>query len=303
MITTKSRQFPSADFWLFGGIMCIQIMIGGIRFRFDSDFAITVEESLFPFLCIAEHSVDVNVKVMIDSTRCVKPQIPLSGEDLLLEYYQQDDQLLCLAKASAGKYLSAAICDKDLETLECYLHLGFADSLKTLGNLLRLIPMCMILQQKKAFFFHASQIAVNGKGILFTAPAGTGKTTQAKLWHAKKNAKIVCNDRTLIRHGNTYGYPVDGSEPVRSGEIYPLGAIVFLEQGPMDEIRRLRPKEAVRKLFSQLVIASWNPKLKFETLEQLLSLIESYPVYLLRCTPKESAVQCLETQLKEDGVI
>ena len=34
--------------------MNIQIMVGGIRFRFDSDFEIKVEESLTPFLFAEE---------------------------------------------------------------------------------------------------------------------------------------------------------------------------------------------------------------------------------------------------------
>ena len=35
----------------------------------------------------------------------------------------------------------------------------------------------------------------------------------------------------------------------------------------------------------------------------LLNLIPRTPVYLLRCTPDECAVQCLEQQLFMDGVI
>lgn len=283
--------------------MNIQIMIGGIGFRFDSDFKIIVEEALTPFLCTNKNIFDVEVELISDGKKTIKPQVPMSGEDLLLEYYYEDDKVLCLAKGSVGEYLSTTVCDSEYTHLKCHLHINPNDAMKSLGVLLRLLPMCTILQKKGAAFFHASQIEINGKGILFTAPSGTGKTTQAKLWKEHRNTNIICNDRTLIRDGKTYGYPIDGSEPVGSGEIYPLGAIVLLEQGIEDVVQKLRPKDALLKLFPQLIIASWDSASRVLAIEQLIALTKSYPVYLLRCTQEESAVNCLEQQLKIDGVV
>lgn len=293
---------PSAGFNSIGGFMNIQIMIGGIRFRFDLNFEIKVEDALSPFLCIDKKETDVNIKVIYDKNIVVTPPEEKIGEDLLLEYYQEKGQLLCLAKGGTGKYLSSTVCDSSFEFLECCICINPA-AFKTLGNILRFLPMCMILQQKNILFFHASQIETCGKGILFSAPSGTGKTTQAKLWKKYRNARIICNDRTLIRECSTYGYPVDGSEPVGSGEILPLGAVICLEQAESNEIRRLRPKEALQRLLPEMVICSWHPQMKVLAIEQLLLLMEKYPVYLFQCTKTESAVNCLETQLKEDGVI
>ena len=138
---------------------------------------------------------------------------------------------------------------------------------------------------------------------MFTAPSGTGKTTQAKLWKMYREARIVCNDRTLIQGGRTYGYPVDGSEPMCSGECFPLGAVVLLEQGTENQIRRLNPREAALKLFPQLVISMWNAEARILALDQLIQMMKNCPVYLLKCTPQEAAVQCLEKQLIADGVI
>ena len=293
----------AAGFYLFGGAMNIQIMIGGIRFRLDSDFEIMVEESLTPFLCTSESDCDVSVKMISNDKKAGKPQIPMRGEDILLEYYYQNDQMTCLAKGGVGGYLSTTVYDESFASLECRLHFRANESMKTLGNLLRLLPMCGILQQKDVLFFHASQIEENGKGILFTAPSGTGKTTQAKLWRDFRGAKIVCNDRTLVRDGKTYGYPVDGSEPVISGEILTLGAIVLLEQKPENRVRRLTPKEALLKLLPQLIIDAWNPQARVLAIEQMITCVSQYPVYLLECTPDEAAVLCLEQQLKMDGVM
>ena len=283
--------------------MNIQVMIGGIRLGFDSDFEIEIEESLTPFLCTEESNCDVNVKITYNETKVVKPQAQMSGEDILLEHYHQEGQRVCLAKGGIRGYLATTVCDEKLSTLECQLHFRAEESARTLGTLLRLIPMCGILQQKEALFFHASQIEMDKKGVLFTASSGTGKTTQAKLWRSYRGAKIICNDRTVIRAGKTYGYPVDGSEPVISGTVLPLGAIVLLGQDKENRVRRLSPKEALIKLFPQLIIETWNEQSRILAVEQLITYVSKYPVYLLECTPDERAVVCLEQQLKMDGVI
>lgn len=227
----------------------------------------------------------------------------MSGEDLLLEYYQEKDRLLCLSKGGMGTYLSTAVCSPDYQNIMWYLYGAHASSLSSVGNLLRLIPIKMILQRSGTIFLHASQIALQGKGILFTAPSGTGKTTQAKLWNRSRNTPIICNDRTLIQNGLTYGYPVDGSEPVCSGASFPLGAVVLLEQSPENRIRRLKPMEVLTKLMPQVVYDCWNPNATSAATQQILELIQHFPVYLLGCTPDEHAVTCLEQQLKKDGVL
>ena len=64
--------------------MSIQIMIGGIRFQFDSDFEIRVEKSLTSFLCIEEETADIKIKMSFSESEAVKPQAQMIGEDLLL---------------------------------------------------------------------------------------------------------------------------------------------------------------------------------------------------------------------------
>lgn len=283
--------------------MNIQITIGGIRFRFDSDFEITIEESLFPFLCREKNTVDISIKIVCSQQKAAVPKEEMCGSDLLFEYYRQENRTICLAKGGVTGYLATAICSHDFMEIECLLHFEPQGKMKSLGNLLRMIPMCMILQKHNVMFLHAAQIEIDGKGILFTAPSGKGKTTQSKLWNKYRGAHIVCNDRTLIHEGQTFGYPIDGSEPVISGKTYPLGAIVYLEQDASNRIKPLRPKDCLLKLMPQLIIDTWDSQALVAAMEQIINLISKYPVYQLSCTPDEAAVRCLEQQLTMDGVI
>ena len=262
-----------------------------------------MEESLSPFFCTSKSVNDVNVNVFRSDLSIDRPALPMRGEDLLLEYYDTADGMQCLAKGSVGRYLASTVCTSDLTCMECRVALSPEASMHSLGTLLRMIPIRTALQRRGTLFFHASQVAVGGKGIVFTAPSGTGKTTQAKLWRDYRGAGIICNDRTLIRNGITYGYPVDGSEPVISGETYPLAAVVLLEQAPQNSIRRLHVKEVLTRLMPQLVIDTWDPDARSLAAQQLLELMGNYPIYLLSCTADEAAVICLEQQLRMDGVL
>lgn len=283
--------------------MKIDLLIGGNHFSIDSDTELRIEDSVKPFLCRDSGADPVCIRVVRGMQNAPVPGCPKSGEDVLLEHYMEKDRILCLAKGSLGYYLATAVCSLDYENIVCYLDNQHASSLSTVGSLLRLIPVKAILQKRGTCFFHASQIAAHGKGILFMGPSGIGKTTQAKLWKTFRTAQIICNDRTLIRNGQTYGYPVDGSEPVISSETFSLGALVVLEQAPDNQIRQLKPREALLRLMPQVVYDHWNHNAVVAAAQQILDLIQQYPVYLLSCTPTQDAVTCLEQQLIKDGVL
>ena len=283
--------------------MKIFVEFGGIRFLFDSDCDIIVEDTFVPFLRSCETAPDVTVRLIHDFTGAPLPRSAMLGDDLLMEYYQEGEQLLCLTKGGQGKFLSSCLCASDLKDMTCWLNFASGSPVDSLGGILRMIPMRRITMLHRVLFFHASQIGVGSKGILFTAPSGTGKTTQAKLWRKFRGVDILCNDRTLTDGTLTYGFPTDGSEPVITGERRTLGAIVVLEQAPENAVRRLRPREILPRLMPQLVLDAWDPASASAAMELLLDLIPRTPVYLLACTPDESAVRCLERQLVMDGVI
>lgn len=274
-----------------------------MRFRFDSDKEMLIEESLAPFFCNKKIVSDVNVCVSHGFSDAPIPRTEMIGEDLLMSFFREGDSLLCMTKGGQDRWLACCVCDAELRELKCYLDLPAGSAADSIGNLLRMIPLMRILLQRGALLFHASQIEAGGVGLLFSAPSGTGKTTQARLWERYRGARIICNDRTLTDGHHTYGFPVDGSSPVISAESFPIGAVTVLEQAPENTIRRLHPREALLRLLPQLIIDTWDHDSRARATELLLELLSRVPVYLLRCTPDEGAVECLEQQLWKDGVI
>ena len=83
----------------------------------------------------------------------------------------------------------------------------------------------------------------------------------------------------------------------------PLGAVVLLRQGPVNEVRPLTPRQCVPELMEQMVLDAWNQADVAKALGLLTDLVAKVPVFRLTCTPDEGAVTALETVLREYEVI
>lgn len=289
--------------------MEIMLGFGGVVFRIIVAKQVFVSDLLSPFRLSNVEKVDVTVRFSWEWDSFCLPQSECIGFDGLLEYYQSEKGRYVLTTAGGGTYQACAEYTRTYKYIECRINDKICPSERiNLETMLRFLPLRAVFDYFGILLFHASQIAFQDKGILFTAPSGTGKTTQAKLWRDNRNAEILCNDRTLVRCQRerswlTYGYILDGSEPVRSNQATSLACIVVLQQGMYNKIERLRGGKAVAALMSQLVLDAWDAETRTRTIEVLIKLLEMIPVYQLSCTPRVDAVDFLEEKLIEDGVI
>lgn len=284
----------------------LYLSVGDVRIGLRSDVPLGFMDGTAAFRCEA-CLPDVWIDVIAAEVLPATPNNPC-GDDGIFQYYQ--DGSLCYKKAKAGQdgAVSLTVYAPDFSRIELYLNEGaFPDVVQTADKVLQLLPMRQMLAHFQAMLLHSSRIAVCDKAILFTAPSGTGKTTQAKLWNRFEKAEIVSNDRTILRkQGNdfsSYGYPVDGSSPIYSRKWLPLGAIVVLCQGAENHIRRLPVRQALKCLTEQTAMDFRDTEERM-TIQQLwLDLLAVYPVYQLICTPDQDAVTCLRKQLEKDEVI
>lgn len=288
--------------------MEIMLRLGGVLFRFRAERDMIVGPELLPFIVAGEEKADITVEISWDWEHAVLPSGEMVGQDVILNYYDEGSVRCCITRGGPKGPVACTCYSPDFRRVVCTINeKPFLMPPKALGSVLRMLPMREIFLHFGTLFLHASQIAYLGRGVLFTAPAGTGKTTQAKLWQKYRSAEIVCNDRTLTRRVDgiwrTYGYPVDGSEPVRSNRVTTLGAVILLEQGRENTVRRLAASKAMPRLMRQVVLDCWSGAARTAAMELLITLMEEIPVYLLTCTPDERAVETLEAKLTEDGVI
>lgn len=284
----------------------ISLALGNFKLTIKTDAPFDVEEHLFRFQRNNSGKSDVLNIIETDSM----PGLPshLLGEDLLLRYFSCGEVRYAAARPGTAGLVVVTVYREDFSAATMYVRKNrLPGMIHSIGKALQLFPMRSYLAHHGAVLLHASEISYSGRAILFTAPSGTGKSTQARLWHDITGADIICNDRTLLfQHENKYfasGFPVDGSEPIYSTIQQELGAIVVLSQAESTRIRRLRPFYALKYLMEQTVSDVWDIKQRESYLSLWINLLAKYPVYALSCTPDEPAVRCLQRQLLEDRVI
>lgn len=205
--------------------------------------------------------------------------------------------------AIGGDWQSATLraghcgCDHAVEVKESVYPTGI-----TAKTVLNAIMAEHLVLQQNGVVFHCSYIAHQGRAILFTAPSGTGKSTQAELWRKHRGAEIINGDRAVIRVTEdgimACGIPFAGSSEYCRNETLPLAAIVYLAQAPQTTIRPLRGYESFRCIWEGCSVNTWDKADISRAADLVQRIVEEIPVYYLPCTPDESAVQALENMLE-----
>ena len=159
------------------------------------------------------------------------------------------------------------------------------------------------IARRGGFLLHSAFIEVEGKAILFTAPSGTGKSTQAGLWEEYRGARVINGDRTAVTVGEAgvfaHGIPYCGTSGICRSAVLPVGAIVYLSQGPESVAQPLTGLRAFRRVWEGCSVHLWDREDVELCANTVTEAIGQVPVVHLTCTPDESAVTALEIYLKE----
>lgn len=159
------------------------------------------------------------------------------------------------------------------------------------------LPLHEILFENGMFVLHSSFINFKEDAILFSGDSGVGKTTQAYLWEEYNKAEIINGDRSLIvKEGGeyyAYGWFQSGTSRICKNDCGKVRAVVFLEQGPNNEIYQIKALEAFEKLISQSSYSISNPRhIKYIT-EIVADMVKCVPIYHYSCRKDQDAVYML----------
>lgn len=155
--------------------------------------------------------------------------------------------------------------------------------------------ICDHIIRRGGFFLHCSCLRYKGRAIIFTAPSGTGKSTHAALWkeHFGDEVEMINDDKPLVREENgsfvIYGTPWRGKHGRGMNTSAPIGAVFFLEQAPVNSAQPVDSITALSLLMQQTVIPSSKDDVS-TLLDMLGRLIESTPMFRLKCTISDEAV-------------
>lgn len=162
------------------------------------------------------------------------------------------------------------------------------------------------LPKMGGFLFHGSVVAVDGKGYLFTAISGTGKSTHTRLWREflGERAVMINDDKPLIcvKDGEVrvYGTPWDGKHHLSLNTSVPLVSIIDLERGEKNHIEKVDPM-LIYPLLLQQMYRPKEPVALAQSLKILDQVMKQVHFYRLKCNMDiEAAKVAFETLGSEE---
>ena len=181
---------------------------------------------------------------------------------------------------------------------------GFSDRyIETLAVCRRLSE---IMPSFGRFLMHGSAVAVDGKGYLFTAPSGTGKSTHVRFWREMlgDRAVMVNDDKPFIGIGGggatVYGSPWRGKHRLGGSISVPLKAVCVLGRAAENSIEEITAAEALPTLVRQIYRPD-SPAMLAATLGLIDRMTESVRFYRLGCNLDPESARVSYEMMKKEG--
>ncbi|MGN0422047.1 MAG: hypothetical protein ACI4EY_04860 [Lachnospiraceae bacterium] len=207
-----------------------------------------------------------------------------------------------------NNYIYAVLEDPrfDNNIFKLYLEISFFSGNIHPYFLPSLLGLERLLIKKKSFVLYSSYIYFKNNGLLFTAPSGGGKSTQAELWKQYKNAIIVNGDKSIIgKRDNQWiasGLPFSGSSIDCKNITTPLRAIVILNKGTENQLQEVGIR-GFSNLLSQVTVNPWDKMFCNMAMNLVIDVCNEVPIYYYSCTKTKEAVDVLYQEFIEKGIL
>lgn len=172
--------------------------------------------------------------------------------------------------------------------------------------------VCDALLPLKRCIFHGTAFLWRGKAYIFTAPSGTGKTTQYVHWrHLYGDELHMLNgDKPVLEcqaDGTVWVYPSPWMGKEGWGRMIsaPLGGLIYLTQNPNNQFSPLSMQQAVRPIFSQFLFTANSAEAVHQVCAIEEQMLRSVPVWHLANRGDEASARlCHDTLLQfEEGCV
>lgn len=167
-----------------------------------------------------------------------------------------------------------------------------------------------LMAEYDGLLFHSSSVEYDGKGYLFAAKSGTGKSTHTRLLTEYKKGEIsyINDDKPFIRYCldddkfYVYGTPWCGKHGLGRNVKVPLKAICILKRGKNNTINKINSVNVIPEIMAQTVkpVDVETADAFFKTLSLITEKVEFYELY---CNMESDAAKTSFNGMMNRGVI
>lgn len=269
--------------------------IAGITFKVCGNLYDYFPYRVRNYICEKTDSPDVVISYE-ENNNITPPECDIVKKDSFRYFCENEDFYINYDVLNESSYSALMKIKKSGKEVFCSLldveDLGGASlSIRSFNMIGEVIKNIVILHN--GLCIHSSSLSYMNNGVIFSAPSGTGKSTHTRLWQKVfKGVEIINDDMPVVRKidgaWNLCGSPWSGKTEINVNKRVPLKAVVFLERGEKNEIEEIKAPECVFKIIGQTLLPVYKEMTK-TAMGNIASLVESVPVYRLKCNISDEA--------------
>jgi hypothetical protein len=270
------------------------VSFSGLTVRFIFSAPVSLSDRYCALRCADTAKPDAEYRIVLLDEPLPLDGAPVHQEEHTLIYHTHKGWLRIYSALTGadGCQVACLFCPDGRHTL--YLPASQWDVFAKHWSIADLLAGEKLLIQHDAFLLHSSVVEIHGKSVLFSAPSGVGKSTQANLWAEHLGATILNGDRAVIRHTDG-GFTAAGSFWSGTSGIYvprqaPIAGIILLEQAPENAIEPVGV-DAFKALLSETTVNTWDPAFMGQITDLICDVMTQVPIYRLRCRPDKAAAE------------
>jgi hypothetical protein len=253
---------------------------------------------LSPYTAKKHHQISICFnKIELSSYEPIEGEIVFSQKRSYLLRTPKGYRLFFYLSSEEKKLLWTVHINQEFSKFEYFLYpTKIALDPYTLAGSISLLQHSFIRHQ--GLILHASGGSFQGKGLVFAAPSGTGKSTLSRLLQPYPQNQLFSEERLVVRllHGiwQVFGTPWHGSGDIAENASAPLAALLFLRQAQETTITPLHPSHSLHSLLQVASIPWYSKECTQKGLTLSETLLQAVPVFELAFRPDQSAVQAIE---------
>ncbi len=161
-----------------------------------------------------------------------------------------------------------------------------------------------------AFYLHSALIDVDGVGVAFAAPSGTGKTTHMRLWGELLGDKmrIINGDKPIARffydkqYPIGYGLPWCGKERYEINDKVEIKHFCFIERSETNSCEKVVASEYLNLFFKQILLQRNNPAAVAKTLNLADKFLKNVSIWKIKCNMDISAAEVAYNTIFKENI-
>jgi len=283
--------------------MIESVQIGEVCFMFDMPVDYSWTQKDIPFVLKEDHSYRRKVKVTFFADEDLKE--PCSDDfyesGKMRIWHDRNVEIRSYRALFGRTYSPYAISTWHDDEVEVRFKYSSGCWNHQSANLWSMICLESQLLLADSILLHCCYVQYKGEAILFTAPSGTGKTTQGNIWKKVYGSQIVNGDLSVLQQTkdgwDACGFPLSGSADECENLRFPIKAVVVVRQSPTNYVEKLSGFQQGSLLYSECFVNTWNTQCVNKAFDLLTDLSARVPVVMLHCNMDDEAAEVLHDNL------